>query len=346
MTPQELLNADVSQVGRLAMDGVRWWLDELAEMVPPGLRRRVRRDASWIAQAETLAGPVRLSREGGREEVLAPGAPTPEGQRGVELRLPPAAVLTVEIVLPRMSAADRRRLLELNMDRYTPFTAEQVWFDAVAAGAVDGEGRQRLRLGVVTRSRARAALELAAGLGLGVQRLSAAPGFDFSAALREGTGRKPRLSLRGRLWAGCAVLAVANLVAAVAADMGDVARLERLVDAQRPIVERAARLRQTAITERQRRIDLLTQRSAREPLRIIDAVTRALPAPAWVQRLEWNGRAVRLVGYKPPALDLARALQGPALTNVRSLAAEMQTKSAAAQAPFDVLADSTGKAPR
>jgi general secretion pathway protein L len=353
MTDQNILNADVSVVGRMLSDGFRWWVSELAEMTPAALRGSLGGRAPWVAEAQSLSGPVRLSRRGVVTDTLSLEGGTDTSRRLVELRAPAAAVLVQELDLPPLSAADRRRLLELNMDRYTPFTAAQVYFDAIVVGASEVEGRQRIRLAVLEKSRARAILDLAASLGLTVKRLGVAAGteagaspFDFMPSVRQERGGDAGLSLRGWLWAGCAALALANVVVAVLSDMKDVARLQEMVDAQRPMVERVARVRTAVEGERRRRLDLLTRRSAQEPLRILDAVSRALPPQAWVERLEWNGRNLRLVGFKPPELDLATALNGRALGNVRSLASDMPAKTASGQAPFDVLADTAAGKPR
>jgi general secretion pathway protein L len=349
MTDQNILNTDVSVIWRLLSDGLRWWGSELAEMTPAALRRSLGGRPPWIAEAQSLSGPVRLSRRGVAAETLSLESGPVETRRLVELRAPAAALLVQELDLPPLSAADRRRLLELNMDRYTPFTAAQVYFDAVVVGVSENEGRQRIRLGVLEKSRARTVLDLAESLGLTVKRFGAAAAdgeahpFDFMPAVRQDRGEGARLSLRGWLWAGCAALALANVLVAVASDMRDVARLQEMVDAQRPMVERVSRVRTAVEGERRRRLDLLTRRSAQEPLRILDAVSRALPPQAWVERLEWNGRNLRLVGFKPPELDLAGVLHGPVLANVRSLASDMPTKTASGQASFDVLADTAGK---
>jgi general secretion pathway protein L len=351
MTDQNILNTDVSVIWRLLCDGLRWWVNELADMTPPALRRSLGGRAPWVAEAQSLSGPVRMIRRGEVIETLNLESAAAERGRLVELRAPAAAALVQELDLPPLSAADRRRLLELNMDRYTPFTAAQVYFDAAVVGVSENEGRQRVRLAVLEKSRARAVLDLAESLGLAVKRLGVAaaadggeaPPFDFMPAVRRDRGEAARLSLRGWLWAGCAALALANVVVAVVSDMRDVARLQEMVDAQRPMVERVARVRAAVEGERRRRLDLLTRRSTQEPLRILDAVSRALPSQAWVERFEWNGRNLRLAGFRPPELDLAGALRGPVLSNVRSLASDMPTKTASGQASFDVIADTAGK---
>ncbi len=346
MTSQNLLNADIGVVGRLILEGWRWWIAELEGMVPAALRRPRAKGAPWLAEVQSLDGPVRLWRAG------APAGPLAAAdghERRADLALPAHAVLVQELELPRMSQGDLRRLVELNIDRFTPFRADQVHFDVKVVGVAADGARQRVRLAMIARDRAQAALALAERLGLKVQRLGLACAdggpleFDFTRAMK-GRGGLGASGGRGVwLWGACAALTLASLGIAVLEDMNDVRGLERLVEAQRPATTLAARLRRTVQGEQQRRLALLTRRSVQEPLRILDAATRSLPQTVWVQRLEWNGRAVRLVGFRPPAVDVAAALQGPALRNVRSLASDMATPVAGGKVPFDLMADSAAQ---
>lgn len=347
MTLQELLNADLDAVGRWIRQGLSWWMGELAQMVPPALRRTPSRRAPWLAEMQTQAGPIRLWRDGAPVEVLH--GPRGEG-RSADLLLPADAVLVRDLELPRISAPDLRRLIDLNIDRFTPFRADQVYFDTVILGPAEAGSKQRVRLGILARDRGGAMLELARVLGLKVERIGVGSGedgrtlqFDFMRAIRAETGGGQAIDGRVWLWSLCAGLVAANLIVAVLRDVNDVAQLGQLVEAQRPLAAQAMRLRRTVETERARRMALLTRRGVHEPLRILDAVTRALPSDAWVQRLEWNGRAVRLVGFKRPAFDLLAALHGPALVNARSLVSDMPTRTANNQAPFDVMADSAAR---
>ena len=55
-----------------------------------------------------------------------------------------------------------------------------------------------------------------------------------------------------------------------------------------------------------------------DPLHVLDAVTRVLPPSAWVQRLEWNGQTVRVVGFKNSDTDLVAAFRAsPVFINPR-----------------------------
>jgi hypothetical protein len=70
-------------------------------------------------------------------------------------------------------------------------------------------------------------------------------------------------------------------------------------------------------------------------LRILDAVTQAIPADAWVERFEWNGRTVHLRGFRKGAPNLLARLEASSLLrNARSLSSDPH--AAAANAVFDV----------
>ncbi|MDR3509127.1 MAG: hypothetical protein P4L64_14635 [Caulobacteraceae bacterium] len=350
MTPQQILNADLGTIGRWARQGLSWWVQELTDLIPPALRRRPRQGTRWLAEMTTLDGPIRLWRHGALAETLVATA-TPG--RSADLLAPRDMVLVRDLEFPRLSAADLHRLVDLNIDRFTPFAADQVYFDTTVIGPVADGAKQRVRLGVITRDRAKAILARADAMGLKVERFGIGGGedgvtqqFDFMRAVWAEAGGDPTNRRRVWLWAACAGLVAANLLVAVLRDMNDVAQLQRLIDAQQPTVTLALRLRKTVEAERARRLALLTRRSVHEPLRILDAVTRDLPNGQWALRLEWNGRAVRLVGFKQPDFDMLTALHGPALGNARSLLSDMPTKTPNGLTPFDVMADAPGEATR
>ena len=74
-------------------------------------------------------------------------------------------------------------------------------------------------------------------------------------------------------------------------------------------------------------------------LSAINAVTEALPDGAWVQRMEWNGQTLRLVGFKRSDIDLSAAIRGTGLfTNPRAAGPET-TPGPTAVRPFDITAD-------
>jgi hypothetical protein len=101
-----------------------------------------------------------------------------------------------------------------------------------------------------------------------------------------------------------------NLAVLIGRDMNDVARLRAQADAQQPAFESVSALRQRVLTEDARRRVLLSLARDNDPLRLLNALTQALPPGAWVQRLEWNGKVVHLVGYKSGDIDIPAVLRG------------------------------------
>ncbi|WP_277792055.1 hypothetical protein [Caulobacter endophyticus] len=347
MTLQKILNADLATIARWCREGLSWWLDELADAIPARWRSASPRHAPWTARVGA-DGAMRLWRDG---RLIPPEAWSGHTPRRADILLPAQAVLVRRIDLPPLSSRDLRRMLAENMDRLTPFPADRVYFDVLAEGESGHAGRRRLRLAVIPRAQAQAVMEQARVLGLDVERFGVeAEGgrgdIDFMTAIRDeqGGGRDLRRSV---WWSACAGLVALNVAAAVFMDVRDVRRLEAAVAADQPKVMAAARLRQAVAEGQRMRLDLLTRRSRNEPLRIIDALGKVLPDGQWVHRLEWNGRAVRIAGFKTQGFDVPAALrQTPALTNPRSLLSDMPVRTASGVEPFDVIADSTARGGR
>jgi general secretion pathway protein L len=347
MTPQQVLNADLGTIGRWLADGLRWWGEELAAMAPSlGARAAKGRLA---AEIDLTADPP-IARLWRGEQMIDRFDAPPSKPRRVDLRLTADQALVHDLPTPALASGDLRRLLALNLDRYTPFAPDQVHFGFVMLDAAPDATMRRARLALTRRETAAALLDAAERLKLEVGRMVPAtadggPAPDLGPAAREerqgGAGRR-RLTV---WWTLCGVLVAANLAALIARDMAETRRLSQALEMQRPTVALVNRLKASVDGERAQRERLLARRTANDPLRIIDATTRAIPSGQWVQRLEWNGRSLRLVGFKQSDFDLVEALRRePGLSNSRSLLSDMPTRAPNGKEAFDVMADA-GKRP-
>lgn len=334
MALSDILNADLPTVGRQLRAGFDWWTGELAAMVPRRLRGVFARRAGTIASVEGEG--FRLFRDG-RE--LAAGA----AARRVVVALPQAGVLTREIALPRLSSRDTRALLALDLDRLTPLGPQEGVADWEERGGDAVAGRRAVLIGVAPRAAAAAALARARAAGLEPVALGQATGaggvrFDFLPQLRE-PGAAPAWASARLWWSAAAVLVLANLALVVERDVAATRELRATVATQQDAVALARRLRDRVRGEEARRDALLARRAASEPLRAIAAATTALPSTAWVQRLSWDGRALRLVGFGRGGVDVVSALRrSTAFVNVRATSADA-TPDIALGAPFDVTAE-------
>jgi general secretion pathway protein L len=307
MTLQELLNSDVEVIGDWLRQGWDWWVEELGQLVPERWRRGGRSDPP-VAELDGAERTVRLWRRGRFTEIARGAKP-----RAAALGVGADQVLTRTVVLPAVGRGDVRRLVALDLDRLTPFRSDQVYFDVERVEQDRALGRQTLTLAVIPRAAAEAALERGRGFGLAPLRLGVLDAgglrFDFLPAVRA-AGRGGRAG-RGLLlwWAAAALLAALNVGVLVFKDMDDVGALRAVVEQQRPAAELAMSLRRRVEAEAGGRRALLAERTHNDPLRIEAAVTRAFPAPQWIQRLEWNGRTLRLVGYRDQAFDVLAAIR-------------------------------------
>jgi len=336
----DVLNADLGTVGRWIAQGFAWWIDELSGLAPASLRHLFAPPPPLFVELTGAAGErPRFWRDGRIVEIEDPGK-TPVG-----LLLGPGQALLRTIELPLMPLRDVRRMAELDIDRLTPFRTDAVYFDAEILGKDPIAGRQHVLIGVWPKAASAALLERAREQGLAPVAIKARgpqpgdpPRLDFLAQVAHGEG----MGAQGRRsvwwWAAVGVLLLANIGALVGRDMADVGRLRAVIEGERGTVMVAERVRQKLQTEDKARADLLARRAVGEPLRVIDAVTQALPSGAWVQHLEWNGRAIRLVGYRQANVDVAAAIRSsPAFVNPRL--SSVETAAKVGMTPFDLVAD-------
>ena len=134
-----------------------WWGGELAALVPEALRRRFQADTGQIVFDISGAGIMvdqvfrRSHREIGRVAARADDAAVEAAALApligklkmnrfdLVLRMPAAHALRRSLSLPRAAADNLRQVLTFEMDRQTPFSADQVYFDYLVDGSPSAE---------------------------------------------------------------------------------------------------------------------------------------------------------------------------------------------------------------
>jgi hypothetical protein len=243
-----------------------------------------------------------------------------------------------------MSTADVRRMVQLDIDRLSPLPPDLIHFDIAIVDR--GDGGQRVMLGILRRETALRIVRQAradgldpASLGVATPNDPSKARFDFLPAVLEAAGERVSSGARRYWWGAVAALMVVNLAVLVGRDASDVASLRGQADAQRPVVDAVLGLRRRVEGEDARRRALFARGLANEPLRMLNALTEALPAGAWVRHLEWNGRTLHITGFKTADIDIAAALRGSGVfTNPRLVNGEPSTGPTAIR-PFDITAD-------
>ncbi len=343
MTFQELLNADMdlATLRALARQGLAWWLDELSSLLPPAWRDRLStRPRAWLEPGAN--GGWRLWRNG----AVAEGVSATAGGDRVGLLAPAGAVLVREVQAPRLPAADVRRLLSLDLDRLSPLAPDLIHFDIEILDRGEEGGAQKVLLGLLPKAEGARLVAQARAAGAAPVALAArapgggdAPHFDFLPQVVESAGENAIGRRRTIGWAVAGALILTNLAVLVGRDMIDVSRLRAAVEGQAPVESAVNRLHRRVETEETRRRAWLDRGRRSDPLRVLDRLSQALPAGAWVQHLEWNGQSLRLIGFTHRDIDMAAAIRGSgAFVNPRVLTAPTAAGSAAF-APFDITAD-------
>ena len=307
-----------------------WWGGELAALVPNGLRRLFQADTGQIvfdvSGEKILIQQVsqRSHREIGRVDAR-PDDPAVEaaalapivGQLRLDrfdvvLRIPAAHALKKALILPRAAAENLRQVLTFEMDRQTPFSADQVYFDYLVRPAPPSSETVDVELVACPKGEVDAAVARARAWRISPTIVDIGGGGRDEPArinlLGVASGRKTGGG-PARLTAGLAVVALLLGAAALYLQLDRQRRTAELMEAEankaKVVATVAAKLREN-IVELAGGAEFLAKRKQTTPqfVETLDALTRLLPDDTWLQQLRINGDEVRLTGFSAAASSL------------------------------------------
>ena len=321
----------MSALLRLPADAARWWIRELAGLVPEGVRLSLSGRGERLLLAIDASGAAQLVHAaGGRRETLGsldgtPGAiaamravlAQPRWRRlaaagAVSIELPAALALRTETTLPVAAEGSLREVLSFDLDRRTPFKSADVYFDGRVLARDTKAGVLRVDLAVVAREWVDDALAAARELGLSPERVELRDA-DAAEPLPHNLVPPPRRPPRRRtgdlVIAGLAamtmLLGVAALGipvyrahAAAGALAGEVAEAKRAAAATAAV--------QKEIEAARQEVSMLAERKRRQPTvsETLLVLTRLLPDDAWLSDLRISGAELQLLGVAASASDL------------------------------------------
>ena len=226
------------------------------------------------------------------------------------LRLPSSALLEQPVSLPLAAERDLAAVLRNEMDRLTPFAAEDLYWTWRLDRRDRAAGRLALHVLLVPKAAVQASLAAAEAAGLRPVALevAAANGLQhLSLASPNAEAGASRSALIGA--AVCAVLAL--LVCAVPLIRQELAirAVEARIEAQRPSVALVDGLRRR-LAATVSGADLFASEAARvgNPLRALAAVTSALPDDTSLTNFTLRERGIALVGRSAGATRLISLL--------------------------------------
>jgi general secretion pathway protein L len=239
--------------------------------------------------------------------------------------IPAERVLTRTLSLPVAAEENLRQVLSFEMDRQTPFKADQVYFDSRVLGHDASERNAQVELVLIPRGQLDqelAALPSGAADLDGVDSWRGVPGAGRRHTnLLPPERRARRRNLRLPLNLGLVALALILLVVVMDESLANRATA---VDAMRAEVEKAnteakqvAALKKT-LADSISGANFLTERKRKGPLMValIDDLSRRLPEDTYLERLQIENKQVQVQGQAREAAKLIALLgSSPCLGN-------------------------------
>ena len=282
-----------------------------------GLRLRLQ-DGDGLRDLGQMPPPAELEVDG--KDVLASVLSPSTAELPRWLLLPAGACLRRRLVLPAAAAERLRDVVGFEIDRQTPFAAEEAAYDARLLSRHDGDGQldvelvvvpravldaQRNALGAQARLLAGADVAGANGEPLGVNLLPPAARFAPSDPWRAWN-----LAL-----AGVAVLAIA----AALWQMLDNRRAA--ADAFGVVAGRQAEAARKVSVQRQRLVDLVqgqafldqSRQGRATAVEVLDELSRRLPDDTYLEKFALEGDRMTLIGLSTEASTLVGKLEGSKL---------------------------------
>ena len=330
------MNALVGRARKAAFYLLEWWVRELISLVPGALRELlafgtptlvVRLASSSITCERWLPGKsvplatadLRASDENWSVERFRSMPEALSLQRAqIIVSLPPSDVLHCSLSLPIEAEWNLAEVLEFEMDRHTPFKADDVVFDYLVAPRRSGDRHIEVDLFCATKSCVARAVRLVTGLGLQPSQVTTetgvAGGWKPINLLPQELRTKRSSSIR-YLTAALTLLAILLSAAAIYLPLQErqaaLAQLQDRLSGAKEESRKALLLREEieALTEESQ---FLLNKRHRHPrvLLVLTEVTELFPDHTWVVRFGVSESNLSLSGFSKKASGLIGALEG------------------------------------
>ena len=355
---------------------LRWWGGELVALLPPSWRAVFAAGNARVLY-ETGVGTLELRLEEGSRETLLASLPFadfngehsigehPAAERAAQLTatvdaalgetrsererwllLPGGQVLRRRFLLPAAATERLREVMRHELDRQTPFRAEQVSYDCRVL-AIDPVSKQaQVELLVLPRDKLDAALAPLGALADGLTGVDArdGDGQPLHANLLPPEQRRPR-DLHA-LWINLALAMLAliavlfGLVHALENRSAALRELQATVESRRNDARLASALG-TQLTQAIEGAGFLARARAAKPpmLALLADISHRLPNSTWIERFSQNEKQVFLTGTSTEATALVQRLQGSPLLRTPALSGSVQPDAATGRDRFTLTAE-------
>jgi general secretion pathway protein L len=343
----------------------RWWGSELLACLPPRWRALVEERSEsllldprsdeivvWRERGDRASEYARISRslpaeaQGAEFQRLRAAIDDP-GVRTV-LCIPSERVLQRNLVLPAAAEDNLRQVLSFEMDRQTPFKADQIYFDSRVLGR-DASGRN-LNVELVLLPRAQldqaiGTLPPSAAALDGVDAWRGEPGtgrlqINLLPQERRARRRDVRLPLNLGLAALALILLIVNMNESLANRQAAVDDMRAKVEESNNDARQVAALRKT-LADSVAGANFLTDKKRSNPLTValLDDLSRRLPEDTYLERLQIEGGKAQLQGQSKEAAKLIALIGASDCLANPSLQGQIQPDPRTGKERFQITAD-------
>ena len=312
----------------------RWWSRELIALLPDSMQQAIAasNERLFVQVSGTnlivFQGSIERMQEVAQFAFDASDAALPDIQahtRQVVLLLPPNQILDTIVTLPAATEENLHEVLSFEMDRLTPFTADQVYYGFDIIDRSNAKGTIDLQLLVAPRSTVDELLSMLQRVGLRASVISAKADserlHDINLLPRD-RAQKARAAAQW-LNIGLAVTTLVLLVAVVAIPLLQkrhlIAELEPQVTAAMEAAQEGSRLKRNIELIATGSAELLARKEARPmAIAIVDEMSRILPDNTWVSRIDIAGNEIQIQGQSEAAESLIGLIEeSPSFENAR-----------------------------
>lgn len=308
---------------------LRWWIGELAGCLPRAWSvRSPWRQSAFVLIPNGDEFVLGRDRAGGSIEVLqrflvrdgkaipqalpAPLNAARDQAASVTLRLPAGLGLRKTMRLPLAAIENLREAVSFQLDRHTPFSNEEAYFDCRLLQRDDGANQLVVEATVVARGVVDAACATAERLGwriaaVEIMRDEAGPRPAATPLVVPNLRRKPRTQLALNTAAAALFIALAGVAALlpVLEEQAQESTLARQLDTARLQAQAAAHLEKEN-QQLRREASFLAGRMTAHPsaLTILLELTKLTPDDTWLESAQYNGSEIQLAGLATSASAL------------------------------------------
>ncbi len=303
-----------------------WWGEELSSFVPDGLKRFLGQATEYllvnkdhigmtlsVVNAKTVHQLAHIPND--IDDVNAvdelrqshPQLSTLD----VVLEVKQSQVLTREIRLPLAAKSNLHQVVAYELDRYTPFTAEQVYYDVQITGKDTETGQLSAQLALIPRQKLDdlCAELIDCGLQPTVARLveedEQSPAFNLLPAEFRPKKRSISKIINAAIATLLLLLLLGLLLVPLWSEKRVVAELEREVKAVSEVANQVQTLQQSLETQLQETNFLLDQKRAQPVLiHMFNDLTKRIPDGTWLTYLQYKDGNLQVRGESPDASSL------------------------------------------